>query len=192
MQLLAEILGALVAGALVVVVLRQLDAEPARAFGAVALVAVSVAAVLAVPNLRSSVAALLAQRSEYAGLTSAEAQVKGGADLGVDVAFLAWVREHLGEGETFHLEIGRVPGEAEFEGGGVQQATIFAWATFQLAPHLLVEQSPSAHDVASGEGRNADWIVFYGMSPKKYPAKHLGKVLTYAPNFAIARTRLAG
>ena len=173
------------------IVARQCGVESRRAFGAVALVAVSVAAVLAVPKLRDDISALLAQRREYAGLSSAEAQVKGGSDLGIDVAFLSWVHEHLGEGETFHLEIGRVPGEEEFVGTGVTQATTFAWATFQLGPNLTVEQSASARDLVPGEGRNADWIVFYGMSPKDFP-EPLGKVITYAPNFAIARTRRAG
>jgi hypothetical protein len=185
--LATEILGALVAGALIVVVARELGLESRRAFGAVSLVALSVAAVLAVPGLRNDVSALLNQRSEYAGMSQAEAQVRGGADLGINVGFLGWVHEQMKEGETFRLEIGAVPGEELFEGAGVNQATNFAWATYQLAPNLLVGQSSSIAEMESGEAQSPDWIVFYGKNPEEYEGK-LGEVLTYEPGFAIART----
>lgn len=191
MRLLIDVLGALFAGALIVVFVRRLGVEVRRAYGAVALIAVSVATVVAIPTLRQDASSLLHQRSEYAGMSAQEAQVRGGANLGVDVAFLGWVHEHLGEGETFHLEIGKVEGEEEFVGTGVTQATTFAWATFQLAPNLSVEQSSSATDIEPGEGESADWIVFYGMDPSEYPGK-LGKIITYEPNFAMARTANAG
>jgi hypothetical protein len=189
--LLTEILGALAAGALVVVIALQLGAAPRRAFAAVALVVISVAVVLAPPKLREDINFLGAQHDLYAGLSSAEAQVQGGVAQGVDVNFLEWVRQHMEEGETFHLEIGNEPGEELFEGSGVKQQATFAWATYQLAPHLAVEQAGGIQDAAPGEGRNADWIVFYEMSPKEFP-EPLGKVLTYAPKFAIARTAHAG
>lgn len=180
MPLLSEILGALCAGALVVVVARQLGLGSRRAFGAVALAVVSVAAVIAVPTLRDDVSALLHQRKEFVGLSSAEAQDEQGTRYGVNVGFLTWVGEHLGEGETFDLEIGPVPGEPTFEGGGIFEGTDFAWATYQLSPNLLAEEPASA-----------DWIVFYGKDPQEYGGK-LGKVLTYEPNFAMARTADAG
>jgi hypothetical protein len=189
--LLTEILGALAAGALVVVIASQLGAELRRAFGAVALVVVAVAVVLAAPKLREDINSLRTQHDQYAPLSSAEAQVQGGVAQGVNTDFLTWAREHMEEGETFHLEIGNVPGEELFEGSGVNQAATFAWASYQLAPYVSVEQSSSLHDLEAGEGRNADWLVFYEMSPKEYEGK-LGEVLTYAPKFAIARTADAG
>lgn len=191
MPLLTEILGALAAGTLVVIIALQLGAERRRAFAAVALVAVVVATVLAAPNLREDINSLRTQHSQYAALSSAEAQVQGGVAQGINVEFLAWAREHMKEGETFHLEIGTVPGEELFGGSGTKQQAAFAWASYQLAPHLSVEQSASIHDVEEGEGQNADWIVFYGMDPKEYSG-HLSKVITYAPGFAIGRTARAG
>jgi hypothetical protein len=182
--LATEIIGALVAGALIFAIARQLGLGDRRAVGAVSLVAVAVAAVLAVPTLRDDISSLLNQRKAYAGMSEAEAQVRGGANLGVDVAFLEWADAQMQEGETFHLEIGTVPGEELFDGAGVNQSTNFAWATYQLAPHLLVEQSSNIAE--AGGGKNADWIVFYGENPAEYEGK-LGKVLTFEPNFAIAR-----
>jgi hypothetical protein len=187
LPLLTEIFGALCAGALIVVAARRLGVESRLAYSAVALVAVAVATVLAFPTLRDDINSLRTQHTQYAALSPAEAQVQGGVAQGVDTNFLNWADEQMKEGETFHLEIGNVPGEALFDGQGVNQAATFAWATYQLAPHLSVEQSGSLHDVEEGEGHNADWIVFYAMSPGEYP-EPLGKVLTYAPDFAIART----
>jgi hypothetical protein len=189
--LLTEIIGALAAGALVVVIARQLGAEPRRAFAAVALVVISVAVVLAAPKFREDINALRTQHSQFASLSPAEAQVQGGVAQGVDVEFLGWAREQMQEGETFHLEIGTVPGEELFGGSGTKQQAAFAWASYQLAPHLSVEQSASIGDVEEGEGQNADWIVLYEMDPKEYPG-HLTKVITYAPNFAIGKTTDAG
>jgi hypothetical protein len=179
-----EIVATLVAGALIFAVGRELGLDSRRAFGAISLVAVAVGAVLALPTLRDDVSALLDQRKAYAGMSEAEAQVRGGANLGVNVAFLEWANGQMGEGETFHLEIGTVPGEEQFEGAGVNQATNFAWATYQLGSHPLVEQSSNLSE--PGIGKNADWIVFYGMEPDEYEGK-LGQVRTFEPNFAIAR-----
>jgi hypothetical protein len=189
--LLTEILGALAAGALVVVIALQLGVEPRRAFATVVLAVVAIAAVLAAPKFREDINALRTQHSQYAALSSAEAQVQGGVAQGVDVEFLGWAREQMKEGETFHLEIGTVPGEELFGGSGTKQQAAFAWASYQLAPHLMVEQSASIGDVEEDEGQKADWIVFYGMEPKEYPG-HLSKVIRYAPEFAIGKTADAG
>jgi hypothetical protein len=88
------------------------------------------------------------------------------------------------------MVIGRVPDEAEVAGVGVRQAAILQWGLYQLAPNLAVDQSAKARDLRPGEGRRADWIVFYESSPARY-AGPLGRVFTYAPKFAIARSDLA-
>jgi hypothetical protein len=190
--LLTEILGALVAGALIFIVARELGAEHRRAFGAVSLVAISVAAVLAIPNLRDDVSALLHQRKEFVGLSKAEANVKQGDLYGLNTGFLSWAEERIGEDETFALEIGTVPGEETLEGGGILQGTIFSWSTFQFTPRLLVQESVGPDgEVVTQEGPPADWIVFYQKEPSEY-AGTLGKVISYEPNFAIARPGHAG
>jgi hypothetical protein len=185
--LLSEIVGALCAGALIFVVARQLGLASPRAFGAVALVAVAVATVLAVPTLRDDISELLHQRKEFVGLSKAEANVKQGDLYGLNTGFLSWVEEQIGEDETFALEIGTVPGEETFEGGGILQGTIFSWSTFQLTPRLLVDEAVSPDGkVVPRKGAPADWIVFYQKEPSEY-AGSLGKVIRYEPNFAIAR-----
>ncbi len=107
------------------------------------------------------------------------------------MAFLAWVREQFAKGDTFHLEIGRIPDEVYVAGVGVRQAAILQWSLYQLAPHLAVEQSAAARDLKPGEGLNADWLVFYELNPADHPAGPLSDIRTYAPSFAIARGTLA-
>ncbi len=188
MQLASEILGALGAGALVLLAARQLGASSTRAFGAIAAVPVLAAALLAGPALWQGVDSLNAKRHAYANLSEPEAQVKGGADLGISTDFFAWAKSRLGPEDTFHLEIGAVPDEAYSGGVGTRQAAILQWGMFQLAPNLAVEQSPKARDVRPGEGRGADWIVFYEMDPEESPVP-LSEVKTYAPGFAIGKVR---
>jgi hypothetical protein len=190
-RLLSEVLGALVAGGLVIVAARQLGAGGRRAVGAVALVPVAVGGLLAVPALHDAAESLLDQRGTNAALTAQEARLQPGVEVGMNVAFLEWVEERLPEGDTFHLVIGSIPGEVRVAGVSPRQATILQWSLFQLAPHLAVEQSPKARDVEPGQGRNADWLVFYESDPADYRGTRLSEVTTYAPDFAIARSGLA-
>src|SRR4051794_40579038 len=109
----------------------------------------------------------------------------------MNVAFLEWVDERLAEDDSFHMEIGTIPDEVYVAGKGVRQDAILQWSLFQLAPHLAVEQAAKARDVRPGEGLAADWLVFYESDPAAYPAGPLEEVVTYAPDFAIARTGIA-
>lgn len=192
MRLSSEVLGALFAGALVFLVARQAGLKPRGAVCAVAIVPIAVAALLALPALRDGVQSFRDSHRDNAPLSAEEAQLKPGSSIGMDVAFLSWVDEQLPEGDTFHLQIGEIPEEVFVDDVGLRQAAILQWSLFQLAPHLAVEQSPKAHDLEPGEGREADWFVFYEVDPAGYSAVPLGEPITYAPNFAIARNDLAG
>jgi hypothetical protein len=178
-RLVSEFVGALGAGALVFVVARQLGIETRRAFGAVALVPLSVAALLAAPALHDAAADLLHQRKVNAPLSDAEAQLAPGVAAGMNVAFLAWVKDQMAGEETFHMEVGIAPGESVLEGVGEREGLILQWGLFQLAPHLEVEAD------------QADWIVFYESDPTEHAEGSLGEVMTYAPGFAIARNKRA-
>lgn len=170
MQLASQVAGALVAGALVLVLARQTGARGQRAVGAIAIVPVAIAGMLALPNLRDATVSLLDQRKANAALTAEQAQLQGGLGLGVDVAFLGWAGGHFAEGDTFHLVVG----------DSSKTPTVTQWALFQLAPHLAMEQ-PTV----------ADWLVFYDAGPAGYPAKMLDDLDIYSPGFAVARNELA-
>jgi hypothetical protein len=190
-QLLSQVLGGLVAGALIFLAARGLGFGNQRTVAAVAFFPLAVAGLLAMPALRDGVDELLDERREQAPLTAGEAQLWPGKKIGLAVEFFAWVEERLPEGDTFHLVIGSAPDEVRVDGVGVRQAAILQWGLFQLAPHLAVEQSDKARDLAPGEGRNADWLVFYESDPAAYRGASLGDLATYAPGFAMARSRLA-
>lgn len=191
MRLASEVLGAVGAGAVVLLIARQAGVRFPRAFGAAALVPVLVAALLAIPALTEASRTLVDERRENANLSSAEAQLKGGADLGIATNFFSWAQEHLGPDDTFHLEIGAIPNETYVSGVGVRQAAILQWGLFQLAPNLAIEQSPKARDLKPGEGRGADWVLFYESDPEDFSGP-LTDVMTYAPGFSIARSADAG
>ena len=191
MQLLSEVLGGLAAGALIFAAARAAGVGSGRAFAAIALVPLAVAALLAMPALYSGADELLEARAENAPLSGGEAQLQPGVKVGLAVDFLAWVKERLPQGDTFHVVIGSVPDEERVDGVGVRQAAILQWSLFQLAPHLAVEQSEKARDLEPGEGRDADWLVFYEVDPAGYRGTPLGDPMTYAPNFAMARSELA-
>lgn len=192
MQLLSQVLGALAAGVLVLVVARQAGFEHRRAVGAVALVPIAVAAFLAAPAVRDGVHEFRERHRVNAPLTAEQAEQQPGVAVGVDVAFLDWAEERLPDGDTFHLVIGSAPDEAFVAGVGTRQATILQWSLFQLAPHLAIEQSDKARDLRPGEGRDADWIVLYEYDPADYRGVPLGEVVSYAPGFAIGRVEHAG
>jgi hypothetical protein len=178
--LLSELVGALGAGALVILVARQVGAESRHAFGAVALVPMVVAAVLAVPSLRNDAADLLHQREVNSPISDEEARLEPGVAAGMNVGFLAWAREHMAADDTFHMVVGPAPDETYLQGVGIREGLVLQWGLFQLAPHLEVE------------AEDADWIVFYETSPADYPPRKLGEVIAYAPDFAIARNEVAG
>ena len=192
MRLLSEVVGALFAGGLAFVIARAAGFKPQGALAAVAVVPVVVAGLLAVPALRDGVQSLRDQHRENAPLSAEAAQLKPGADIGMNVAFFAWVNEQLPAGATFHIESGQIPEEVFVDSVGVRQAAILQWGLFQLAPHLAVEQSPKARDVKPGEGREAEWFVFYEYDPADYPGGQFEDVRTFAPGFSIARNTLAG
>jgi hypothetical protein len=190
-QLLSQVLGALVAGALIFAIARQIGIASKRAVSAVVVIPLAVAGLLALPALRDGADSLVDQRKENAGLSGAAAQFHAGLKLGIAVPFLEWVGERIPEGDTFHLEVGVIPDETYVGGVGVRQAAILQWSLYQLAPRLAAEQSAQAHDVKPGEGRNADWFVFYEARPDEFPAIQFGSPTVYAPGFMIARNELA-
>lgn len=166
MLLVSQLAGAISAGILVLVLARQAGARGKEFIGVVALVPVAVAGLLALPNVTDSAEYLLNQRQEDVALSGEEAQLQGGVLAEVDVAFIGWAGDHFTAGDTFWLTVCK----------GTNNAAAFQWGSFQLAPHLAVE-NPS----------EANWLIFYDCGPARYrDARHRGLEF-YAPGFAVAR-----
>lgn len=168
MSLLSQVVGVLAAGALVLILLSQAGVRSRHAVGAVALVPIVLAGAFALPMLREAAANLLAQRQTYASLTVGEAQLQGGIAAEVDVAFISWAEEHFSAHDTFHLIV-----------GSPHVAAVTQWASFQLAPHLVVGRS------------DADWLIFYDSRPALYHSNTLHDLDIYSPRFAVARGKRA-
>lgn len=172
MRLAIEVAGALAAGGLVLLMAHHAGLRSRQAFGAIAIVPVAVAGVLSLPALRDAGASLLDQRKANAQLGTEQAQIQGGAGLGVNVDFLGWAGNHLGAEDTFRLIVDSPPAEA---------AAAMQWGLFQLAPHLETER-PSA----------ADWLIFYDTDPSRYRSERLGELDVYSPGFAVVRNSREG
>lgn len=181
MQLVCELVGAAAAGVLIFVAIRRAGVDSRRAVVAVALVPLAVAPMLAASGFREGVTSLLDTRQADAQLSSADAAVLPGTELGANVGFLAWAQSQFAEGDTFGLEIGGPEDNGPQGEMTMRQVLLQQWISFQLAPHLLVQPA------VPGELPDADWIVFYEVDPASYEAGRLGKVQVYAPGFAIAR-----
>lgn len=168
MRLAIQVAAVLAAGGLVLIAMRHVGLRGKQAVGAVAVVPVIAACLLALPIYREQLSELLDLHRENPKLTVRDVQYGNGIGIDADVDFLAWAKRRLGDEEKFGFAI-----ENTQEAGSVQQ-----WAFFQLAPHVAVEP-PSA----------ANWIVFYDVNPEDYA--RLAGLSVYKPGFAIARSRLA-
>jgi hypothetical protein len=171
MLLASQVAGALAAGLIVVILARSCGLSARRAIATVAVISISVAALLSVPNLRTAVAAFVHQREENSALTAAQKSLQAGTLAEVDVDFLGWARERLPPEESFQLIVGHP----------ARTALVPQWALFQLMPNLAV--------AAAEPG---DWVVFYDVAPARYSTPGYYDLEVYAPGFAIARYRVAG
>jgi hypothetical protein len=113
---------------------------------------------------------LLSQRSQWETLTPTQAATAG-APGGVQVAFAEWIRGRLQPGQRFYL----VPPEG-------QDVSVYQWFTYRLLPNLATDRP-----------QGADWLIFYGTSPRASGYLHLiqGVAAQYAPGYSIARERHA-
>jgi len=166
MQLAIQVAGALAAGGLTLILVRQVVPRGRRAVGAVALVPVATACLVAAPVYRDQIGELLDQREANSTLTARDVRLGNGIGIDADVDFLGWAKGRLAAGETFGLVV-----ENSEDPGSLEQ-----WAFFQLAPYVAAEPSV------------ADWVIFYDVDPEEYAG--LGELDVYRPGFAIARSRL--
>ena len=168
MTLLVQLAGALAAGLVLIVILRQFAPVP---IAAVVVIPVALALIQGPPNLRQALGGFGDVRKEFRPLSAADAAVRGGAPF-ANVDFLAWAGRRIGPQDRFHLIIS----ERTAQLGAAQ------WAKYQLAPRLAVERP-----------EEADWIVFYDRGPTPdYPVALFDRPRTFAPRYLLARRRSAG
>src|SRR5262245_18667381 len=86
---------------------------------------------------------LLSQRSLSQTLTPAQAAVAGTPN-GVQDGFAEWIRARRQPGQRFYL----VP-------SATQDISVYQWFTFRLLPNLATDRP-----------QRADWLIFYGTSPR--------------------------
>jgi hypothetical protein len=174
MALLLQLLGVLVASAVAAALigggrLRVPDPRAVAVTGAIA------ATALFCWNVWGESKTFVDLRRDLAGLDGFEADTALGRAAGQNVAFLRWTGRRIPAGDTFEI----LPADLSRR---VDRFVPYGWSTFQLSPRRSVDEA------------EADWLVFYGVSPESVSWDHarFGPPVRYGRRFAIARRIDAG
>lgn len=90
---------------------------------------------------------------------------------GFQSGFAEWIRARLKPGDRFYL----VPSPTRDD-------AVYQWFSYRLIPNLMSEKP-----------EQADWLVFYGISPRESGLTYLIKGIAeqYGPGYSLARTQHA-
>jgi hypothetical protein len=172
--LLLQVLGVIAASLVVSAV------APGRFAGrfdprAVAVVAAIAGTLLFWGNVWGNGKDFIDQRRDLADASQFDATVAIGRANGENVRFLEWAKGRMAPGDTFAI----LPADLSKR---VDEFIPYGWATFQLSPHRSVAES------------EADWLVFYGVSPKSvsYDMRTFLTPQRYERRYALARRGDAG
>jgi hypothetical protein len=127
---------------------------PGRYVAACTLVASVLFLVPFASNLVTGARGAIASRAMWAGLSQQQADANALAVFGIPTEFVEWARARMRPGETYHVVL-RVPPGSQHAGWVPYHDH---WITYRMLPHLAVD-SP----------READRVLFYGISPRKWP-----------------------
>jgi hypothetical protein len=132
-----------------------------------AVAAASATLVVAVAGSLGADVRLLSHRAESVRLTSEQRTSRGGAAIGVRVAFVEWARRVIPPRKSVAV-LFRLPGRNE---------AAYQWTAYRLFPRSVTD-----------DATRADWIVFYGVEPasRGYFTAAPG-LRVFAPGFAVAR-----
>jgi hypothetical protein len=190
MRLLYQSLGAIVA---VVVVTRLLLPGSGRGrymVGCLA-VAAAVTSALALTSIDSQLRVMTVNRRDYksteaAGFRRHQKENLTGEKIGVNTQFSDWVLQRIPGHDTYYL--------AMTPSGVAGSAT--HWLTWRMLPHV-----PTAIEGQNGAGgliapsakkaAEADWIVFYGVDPRRWSLRKQVRVKLqrYSKFLAIGKVR---
>ncbi|MGZ4270645.1 MAG: hypothetical protein ACXVSX_15730 [Solirubrobacteraceae bacterium] len=150
------------------IVLAALGVRPTRAAAARAIggVVAAVLGILALNGVWSSAVAQRQARSDLAKKTRTVRDQQAPSVIGINVPFVEWVAQRIPTNQTFAL--------------ARPDDTATQWMSYRLMPRWLAP-----------DRRRADWIVFYGVSPRQvgYRRSQFAEIHEFQPNFSIARVR---
>jgi xanthosine utilization system XapX-like protein len=114
------------------------------------------------------------QHAKWKSMPRVQAEVAGGRLVlpRVSTEFAEWIRERLKPGDRFYIDPSSAP----------RNEAVYQWYTFRLLPNL-----------ASEKPEQADWLIFYGMSPEESKVSDSipGIAQHYRPGYSISRVRHA-
>jgi hypothetical protein len=189
-RLLYETLGIL---AVTVVVARVFVVNGVRARYSVACIAVAAAltSVLALTTITDQFAVLKEQRTNFktaraVGFDEHAAENRVGDNIGVSAAFTDWARQRIPGHDTYYLVMNKDAG----------YGALPHWLTWALLPHVATaiegqQGNGKALPPSVGAARKADWVIFYGVNPRRWALRREVpvEIQGYAQGLAIARRR---
>ena len=170
MVLLLQLGAVLLAGSVTAVAWSSSKASPQTIARAIVVLAIAFAYLAFWGKVWQTGDNFLSQRSGWETLKPAQAAVAG-TPSGVDGSFAEWIRGRLKPGDRFYM----VP-------SATQDISVYQWFTYRLLPNLATDRP-----------QQADWLIFYGTTPRASGYIHLikGVAAQYAPGDSIARVRHA-
>jgi hypothetical protein len=165
-------LGAVLAAGLFVALVWTSSLRPADVARSLVVVACAFAYFAFWSHLSQQVDSFRAERILWSSVPPEQAAAAGAQNApGMQSAFAEWIRARIHPGDRFYL----VPSATRDE-------AVYQWFTYRLSPSL-----------ATAEPQQADWLIFYGSSPRQSGLIHAinGIAERYAPGYSLARTNRA-
>ena len=172
MVLLLQIFAVLAAGVFVALAWTS-KARPVEVARALVVLAGAFAYIVFWSHIHQNIDAFKSERIAWRSLPPEQAAVAGAPkEPGFQTAFAEWIRGRIHPGDPIYL----VPSPTRDE-------AVYQWFTYRLLPSFQTI-----------EPEQADWLIFYGTTPKESGLRHeiKGVAERYGTGYSIARTNRAG
>jgi hypothetical protein len=165
-------LGAVLAAGVFVALAWTKKARPVDVARALVVLAGAFAYIVFWSHIHQNIDGFRGERIAWRSVPQEQAAVAGAPrEPGFQTAFAEWIRGRIHSGDPIYL----VPSTTRDE-------AVYQWFTYRLLPSFQTT-----------EPEQADWLIFYGTTPKESGLRHeiKGVAQRYAPGYSIARTNRA-
>lgn len=172
MVFLLQIFAVLAAGVFVALAWTA-EARPEAVARALVVLAGAFAYIVFWSHIQQNIDGFKSERISWRSVPPEQAAVAGAPpEPGFQTAFAEWIRGRIHPGDPIYL----VPSTTRDE-------AVYQWFTYRLLPSFQTT-----------EPEQADWLIFYGTTPKESRLRHeiKGVAERYGPGYSIARTTRAG
>lgn len=166
-------LGAVLAAGVFVALAWTSKARPVDVARALVVLAGAFAYIVFWAHVHQDIDGFQAERISWRSVPPEQAALAGvPPEPGLQSAFAEWIRMRIHPGDSIYL----VPSTTRDE-------AVYQWFTYRLLPSFQTT-----------EPEQADWLIFYGTTPKETGLRHeiKGVAELYGPGYSLARTNHEG